>query len=90
MGSGGGTARALIRSPRFLVLDDATSAVDARIEQQILAVCVGSNEDTTTFIVAQRVSTIELADRVFYLATARSKPAEPMRICSIIRRLRRW
>ncbi len=59
-------ARALIRSPRFLVLDDATSAVDARIEQQILA-GLRSELDTTTFIVAQRVSTIELADRVIYL-----------------------
>ncbi|MEZ5376332.1 MAG: ABC transporter ATP-binding protein [Acidimicrobiales bacterium] len=59
-------ARALIRSPRFLVLDDATSAVDARIEQQILA-GLRRELDTTTFIVAQRVSTIELADRVFYL-----------------------
>lgn len=59
-------ARALIRSPRFLVLDDATSAVDARIEQQILA-GLRSELDTTTLIVAQRVSTIELADRVLYM-----------------------
>ncbi len=59
-------ARALIRSPRFLVLDDATSAVDARIEQQILA-GLRAELDTTTFLVAQRVSTIELADRVLYL-----------------------
>ncbi len=59
-------ARALIRAPRFLVLDDATSAVDARVEQQILA-GLRAELDTTTLIVAQRVSTIELADRVVYM-----------------------
>ncbi len=59
-------ARALIRAPRFLVLDDATSAVDARVEQQILA-GLRQELDTTTFIIAQRVSTIELADRVLYM-----------------------
>ncbi len=59
-------ARALIQSPRLLVLDDATSAVDARVEQQILA-RLRAGLDTTTIIVAQRVSTIQLADRVLYM-----------------------
>ena len=58
-------ARALIRRPRLLVLDDATSAVDAEVEQQILA-NLRQSVDATVIVVAQRVSTIELADRVLY------------------------
>ncbi len=58
-------ARALIRRPRLLVLDDATSAVDAEVEQQILA-NLRRSVDATVIVVAQRVSTIELADRVLY------------------------
>jgi ABC-type multidrug transport system fused ATPase/permease subunit len=59
-------ARALVRQPRVLVLDDATSAVDAVVEAEILA---GLRDalDTTTIVVAHRVSTIELADRVLFL-----------------------
>jgi ATP-binding cassette, subfamily B, bacterial len=60
-------ARALLRRPRLLVLDDATSAVDPRIEQEILD-RLRRELDMTTLVVAQRVSTILLADRVLYLA----------------------
>lgn len=67
-------ARALIRRPRLLLLDDATSAVDPKIEQQILAGLRGG-EATTSLIVAQRVSTIKLADRVLYLSDGRIKGA---------------
>ena len=63
-------ARALVRRPRLLLLDDATSAVDPKIEQQILA-GLRAGEPTTSLIVAQRVSTIKLADRVLYLADGR-------------------
>lgn len=63
-------ARALIRRPRLLVLDDATSAVDAEVEQQILA-NLRASVDATVVVVAQRVSTIELADRVLYFQGGR-------------------
>lgn len=63
-------ARALVRSPRLLLLDDATSAVDPRIELQILE-ALQEAKATTTVIVAQRVSTIALADRVLYLSGGR-------------------
>jgi ATP-binding cassette, subfamily B, bacterial len=59
-------ARALLRRPGLLMLDDATSAVDATIEREILD---GLRADlhATTLIVAHRVSTIALADRVMFL-----------------------
>ncbi|MEM9566091.1 MAG: ABC transporter ATP-binding protein [Actinomycetota bacterium] len=63
-------ARALARRPRLLILDDATSAVDPRIELRILE-ALRATKSTTTLIVAQRVSTIALADRVLYLADGR-------------------
>ncbi|MEM7324009.1 MAG: ABC transporter ATP-binding protein [Actinomycetota bacterium] len=67
-------ARALIRGPRLLLLDDATSAVDPKIEQQILR-GLRDGDQTTSLIVAQRVSTIKLADRVLYLSDGRIKGA---------------
>ncbi len=63
-------ARALIRKPRLLILDDATSAVDPKVEQEILA-RLRARLDTTTLVVAQRVATIKLADRVLFLAGGR-------------------
>jgi ABC-type multidrug transport system fused ATPase/permease subunit len=63
-------ARALLRAPRLLILDDATSAVDAVVEREILD-RLRSDLRATTIIVAQRVSTIELADRVLYLDQGR-------------------
>lgn len=59
-------ARALVRRPRLLVLDDALSAVDPRVEAAVLQ---GLRREvrTTLVVVAHRVSTIALADRVLYL-----------------------
>ena len=59
-------ARALLRRPRVLLLDDATSAVDATVERAILDGLRGSVA-ATTLVVAHRVSTIALADRVLLL-----------------------
>ncbi len=62
-------ARALVRRPRLLVLDDATSAVDPAVEGAILA---GLGElDTTVVIVAYRRSSIVLADEVIYIDDGR-------------------
>jgi ABC-type multidrug transport system fused ATPase/permease subunit len=63
-------ARALLRRPRLLLLDDATSAVDARVEQAILA-NLRTSTVATTVVVAHRVSTIALADRVLLLDDGR-------------------
>ncbi len=63
-------ARALLRRPGLLMLDDATSAVDATVEQQILD-GLRSSLHATTLIVAHRTSTITLADRVVFLEGGR-------------------
>jgi ABC-type multidrug transport system fused ATPase/permease subunit len=63
-------ARALLRRPRVLVLDDATSAVDPVIEAGILR-DLRTELACTTLVVAHRLSTIELADRVVFLADGR-------------------
>jgi ATP-binding cassette, subfamily B, bacterial len=59
-------ARALMRRPGLLMLDDATSAVDPTVERQILDGLPGSLR-ATTLVVAHRLSTIALADRVLFL-----------------------
>ena len=60
-------ARTLLVNPPILVLDDATSAVDVRVEQQIHEGLKVLMEGRTTLIVAHRLSTIGLADRVVLL-----------------------
>jgi ATP-binding cassette subfamily B protein len=60
-------ARAILAQPRILVLDDATSSVDASTEQEIKAALEQVMADRTTFVIAHRLSTIELADRIVVL-----------------------
>jgi ATP-binding cassette, subfamily B, bacterial len=57
-------ARTLLVNPPILVLDDATSAIDVQIEQQIHEALSELMVDRTTLIIAHRLSTISLADRV--------------------------
>jgi ATP-binding cassette subfamily B protein len=60
-------ARAILADPRVLVLDDATSAVDARTEEAIHDGLRRVLADRTTLLIAHRVSTLHLADRVAVL-----------------------
>jgi ATP-binding cassette, subfamily B, bacterial len=64
-------ARALAGSPRLLVLDDATSAVDPRVEAAILAALRRDGESASILVVAYRRATIALADEVVYLEHGR-------------------
>jgi len=60
-------ARALLAEPRILILDDATSSVDATTERRIKEALAEVMEGRTTFVIAHRLSTIALADEIAVL-----------------------
>jgi ATP-binding cassette subfamily B protein len=64
-------ARALLADPRVLILDDATSAVDASTEQSIKLALDEAMAGRTTFVIAHRLSTISLADEIVVLEHGR-------------------
>ena len=84
-------ARALITDPAVLVLDDATSAIDARVEAQIHATLRKVMAGRTTLLVAHRRSTLQLADRIAVLDQGRlvdaGTHAELTRRCPLYRLL---
>ncbi|MEX0786039.1 MAG: ABC transporter ATP-binding protein [Dehalococcoidia bacterium] len=64
-------ARAVLMQPRVLILDDATSSVDARMEEEIRNALRRVMEGRTTIIVSHRLSTIALADQVVLMEDGR-------------------
>lgn len=64
-------ARALLKKPKILVLDDSTSAVDTATDAKIRRAFAQEIPDTTKIIIAQRISSIEHADRVIVMENGR-------------------
>jgi ATP-binding cassette subfamily B protein len=64
-------ARALLADPRVLILDDATSSVDATTEEAIKAGLAEAMAGRTTFIIAHRLSTVALADEIVVMDAGR-------------------
>jgi ABC-type multidrug transport system fused ATPase/permease subunit len=64
-------ARAVVRRPRLLVLDDATSAIDPAVEARILDALRAAEAPSTVVVVAYRQATIALADEVVWLENGR-------------------
>ncbi len=60
-------ARTLLMDPKILILDDSTSFVDTKTEQEIQKALVTLFKDRTTFVITQRLSTIKNADRIIVL-----------------------
>lgn len=60
-------ARALIKKPKILILDDSTSAVDMATEVQIQRSLKQLRDQSTTFIIAQRISAVKHADKILVL-----------------------
>lgn len=64
-------ARALLTQPRILILDDSTSAVDVETETRIQDAMEATRDQRTTFIVAQRISTVLKADKIVVIDEGR-------------------
>jgi ATP-binding cassette subfamily B protein len=64
-------ARALLRDPRILILDDATSSVDTETEQAIQQALRTLMGGRTSFVIAQRLSTVQAADQILVLERGR-------------------
>ncbi|THA72187.1 ABC transporter ATP-binding protein [Streptomyces sp. A0958] len=84
-------ARAILTDPRLLLLDDATSAVDARVEHEIHEALSQVMAGRTTLLIAHRRSTLNLADRIAVLDNGRladlGTHEELERRCALYRRL---
>ena len=60
-------ARALLKNPKILILDDSTSAVDTKTDALIQQALLETIPNTTKFIIAQRISSIEKADQIIVM-----------------------
>ncbi len=84
-------ARALLKKPKILILDDSTSAVDTKTDARIRQAFRQEIPDTTKFIIAQRISSVEDADLILVMESGRIEASgtheELLRSCSIYREI---
>lgn len=82
-------ARALLKQPKVLILDDSTSAVDTKTDAIIQRAFADDLPDTTKIIIAQRVSSVQHADQIVVLDDGKivsvGKHAELLKTCTIYR-----
>ena len=64
-------ARALLKKPKILILDDSTSAVDTATEAQIRKAFKNELADSTKIIIAQRISSVQDSDQIFVMNEGR-------------------
>ncbi len=80
-------ARAILKQPKVLILDDSTSAVDTATDAKIRAAFATELKDATKLIIAQRVTSVQEADLILVMdggkIVARGTHAELMKTCSI-------
>ena len=84
-------ARALLKRPKILILDDSTSAVDTKTDALIRQAFRSEIPDTTKFIIAQRISSIEDADKILVMEggkiSAMGTHQELLRNCPVYREI---
>jgi ATP-binding cassette subfamily B protein len=68
-------ARALIKKPKILILDDSLSAVDTKTEDAILKSLRNDETKVTVIIISHRISTIKDADYIYYIEDGKVKEA---------------
>lgn len=82
-------ARALLKKPRILILDDSTSALDSLTERRIFETFYTKYRSTTVLLVAQRISSVQNADRILVLDDHRicaiGTHSELLKTCSVYR-----
>jgi ATP-binding cassette subfamily B multidrug efflux pump len=80
-------ARALLRKPKVLIMDDSTSAIDLGTEARLQVALRKLMQETTTFVIAQRISSVMDADRIIVLEDGQivgmGKHAELMETCPV-------
>ncbi|MDX1411056.1 MAG: ATP-binding cassette domain-containing protein, partial [Nitrospirales bacterium] len=64
-------ARAFLKNPRILIMDEATSALDSQSEQLVQSALDRLMEGRTTLIIAHRLTTVQMADRILVLQKGR-------------------
>ncbi|MBO5786073.1 MAG: ABC transporter ATP-binding protein, partial [Clostridia bacterium] len=60
-------ARALLKNPKILIMDDSTSAVDTKTDYMLRETMANSIPDTTKLIIAQRISSVQACDRIIVI-----------------------